>query len=158
MQLNHILKKQNTKASALAFTEFLLSTQQDRELTRTNAVESNHEEPHQIDILESAVQSTIIDWLDVQEKLGKLMYNRVNVGGVYDARIQGYRSLANGVKGGFSDIYIMKDGKSYFVELKRTGKKGKQSEDQKEFEQLVIKNGGTYLLVRSLEFLKSKLG
>jgi hypothetical protein len=54
---------------------------------------------------------------------------------------------------GASDLIILLPGKCIFVEVKT--EKGKQSEKQIEFEQIVLALGFAYLLVRSLnDFIK----
>lgn len=60
--------------------------------------------------------------------------------------------IKSGVLAGVSDLIVLKNGKSYFVELKDY--KGKQSDKQKEFENMVTLQGFKYFLVRSLDEFK----
>lgn len=60
--------------------------------------------------------------------------------------------IKSGVLAGVSDLIVLKNGKSYFVELKDY--KGKQSDKQKEFENIVTLQGFKYFLVRSLDEFK----
>ena len=60
--------------------------------------------------------------------------------------------IKSGVLAGVSDLIVLKNGKSYFVELKDY--KGKQSDKQKEFENMVNLEGFKYFLVRSLDEFK----
>lgn len=50
---------------------------------------------------------------------------------------------------GSPDIFAFKDGKLYGIEVKT--EKGKQSDDQKKWEQRLNANGGNYILARSLD-------
>ena len=60
--------------------------------------------------------------------------------------------IKSGVLAGVSDLIVLKNGKSYFVELKDY--KGKQSDKQKNFENMVTLEGHKYFLVRSLDEFK----
>ena len=60
--------------------------------------------------------------------------------------------IKSGVLAGVSDLIVLKNGKTYFVELKDY--KGKQSDKQKEFENIVSLEGFQYFLVRSLDEFK----
>ena len=60
--------------------------------------------------------------------------------------------IKSGVLAGVSDLIFLKNGKSYFVELKDY--KGKQSDKQKHFENMVTLEGFKYFLVRSLDEFK----
>jgi hypothetical protein len=60
--------------------------------------------------------------------------------------------IQSGVLAGVSDLIVINNGKTHFVELKDY--KGKQSEKQKEFEKSIISQGHKYFLVRSLEEFK----
>jgi hypothetical protein len=56
---------------------------------------------------------------------------------------------------GIADLYCLKDGRDVWVECKAT--KGKQSEYQKVFEADVLRNGGEYICVHSLDELIEKV-
>ena len=60
--------------------------------------------------------------------------------------------IQSGVLAGVSDLIVLNNGKTYFVELKDY--KGKQSDKQKEFESTVTSEGFKYFLIRSLEEFK----
>jgi len=53
---------------------------------------------------------------------------------------------------GVADILLLLDGRFIAIEVKT--RVGKLSDNQKLFGQQVVKNGGTYLVVRSLEEFK----
>jgi hypothetical protein len=52
---------------------------------------------------------------------------------------------------GSPDIFALKDGKCYGIEVKRPG--GKQSEAQREFQERLTAAGGLYLLATSIDDL-----
>lgn len=60
-----------------------------------------------------------------------------------------------GMRSGVSDLIVLKPNKAIFVEVKTDI--GRQSEEQKKFEQIVKNLGFEYHLVRSLEDFKSKV-
>lgn len=98
---------------------------------------------------ESEIQSSIIDYLQLLEKQGKLFLHRVNNMGVYDPKRKAYRVFPKGAKKGFPDIIIIKNGLFIGLEVK-TGQ-GKQSNNQKEVEKELKKHGADYYVVRSLD-------
>ena len=57
-----------------------------------------------------------------------------------------------GYQKGQPDMIIMKKGKVWCLELKSA--KGKQSKEQKEYQEMCIKNGIPYLVIKNLEDLK----
>ena len=68
-----------------------------------------------------------------------------------DAKEQ-MRKISTGLYAGVSDLIIIHFGKVLFVEVKND--KGRQSDKQKDFQQLIEAQGFKYYLVRSLEELK----
>ena len=62
---------------------------------------------------------------------------------------------ATGVRAGVSDLIVIQPNRVLFVELKKTN--GRQSDNQKEFENIVNNLGFEYYVVRSLEEFKSIL-
>lgn len=65
-------------------------------------------------------------------------------------KIEGNQMKAKGVVAGVSDfIYLAKNGKVLFIELKTD--EGKQSKEQKEFEQIAKDRGHLYFVVRSVK-------
>lgn len=65
------------------------------------------------------------------------------------SKAQAIKLKATGLVAGVSDLIIIQPNRVLFVELKID--KGKQSDNQKEFEQIVTNLGFEYHLVRSLE-------
>lgn len=99
---------------------------------------------------ESAIQTAIETYLHYRENLGKLVYIKNN-SGAFKVK----RSFVRFGKKGSSDFIIFTDGGVVFLEVKN--EKGKQSPDQKEFEEKVSKLGYTYVLVRSLDEVENIL-
>ena len=60
--------------------------------------------------------------------------------------------IKSGVLAGVSDLILLHNGKAYFIELKDY--KGRQSEKQKDFENIVTLQDFQYFLVRSLDEFK----
>ena len=60
--------------------------------------------------------------------------------------------IKSGVLAGVSDLILLHNKKTYFVELKDY--KGRQSDKQKDFENIVSLQGFKYFLVRSLDEFK----
>ena len=54
---------------------------------------------------------------------------------------------------GQSDVVAIRNGEVFFIEIKT--KTGKQSEHQKEFESKIKASGGNYMLVRSIDEVRS---
>lgn len=69
--------------------------------------------------------------------------------GAHVSKAQAIKLKATGLVAGVSDLIIIQPNRVLFVELKID--KGKQSDNQKEFEQIVTNLGFEYHLVRSLE-------
>lgn len=63
------------------------------------------------------------------------------------------RKKATGLMAGVSDLIVIHNGNVLFVEVK--DHKGRQSEKQKQFQELVEAQGFKYYLVRSLEEFKN---
>lgn len=103
-----------------------------------------------IKVSEREIQSSIIDYLIVEEELGHLTFQRINNIPVYDVKKGIYRALPKGNKKGFPDIIILKKGRFIGLEIKKTVG-GQQSIYQKKMENLIKKQHGEYYLVTSLE-------
>ena len=112
---------------------------------------------------EGSLKSTVKDYLQLLENQGKLWFTQLNAGGIV---IEGEkRRYFQGVKRGTADFEVIMEvddkyyGRSYpraiFLELK--SEKGKQTKEQKEFEQSVKDFGCEYHIVRTLEELESVL-
>lgn len=101
---------------------------------------------------ESALLRQICDYLSIKG----LFHFRINNGAIFDAKRGVYRRPNSaGAMKGVADIYVLKNGKSYFLELKSNN--GKQSDHQVWFQNGVEHNGGKYLVVRDVEELKLHL-
>jgi len=66
--------------------------------------------------------------------------------------IETKRKVNTGLVSGVSDLIVLHNGETIFIEVKTLT--GKQSEKQKEFEKIVSLQGFKYYLVRSLEEFK----
>lgn len=98
---------------------------------------------------EKQIQDSILEWLTMV----KIFHYRQNTGAFareYTRKdgSQGRGFVKFGTKGA-SDIVCVVKGHYIAIEVK--DHKGKQSEDQKEFQRAVEEAGGTYVLVRSLD-------
>ena len=56
---------------------------------------------------------------------------------------------ASGLVAGVADMTYLKDGKAYFFELKAN--KGRQSDNQKQWQEIVEAEGFSYQIIRSLD-------
>ena len=92
---------------------------------------------------ESNLVSTILEWL----KLHKFFAFRNNNIAVRGRTFRGLK--------GISDIIVILQNLTCWIEVK--SQKGKQSEDQKKFQENVEKRGHIYILARSLEDVIKKL-
>ena len=102
---------------------------------------------------EGSLKSTVSDWLQIQENQGKLIFLRLNAGGIV---IEGEkRRYFRGVKRGAADFEVITDGRVIFLELK--SKNGKQNKEQKLFERKVKSFGCEYHIIRSFEELENVL-
>ncbi len=72
--------------------------------------------------------------------------------GIFDRSSGAYRKPSPWAVNGVSDIIACKDGRVYFVEVKTAS--GYQSQDQRNFETQVTKQGCTYVVVRSVEQMR----
>ena len=72
--------------------------------------------------------------------------------GAYVSKHQAMKLKATGLVSGVSDLIIIQPNRCLFIELKL--EKGKQSENQKNFENKVKRLGFEYFIVRSLEEFK----
>lgn len=106
---------------------------------------------------ESEIQSAIIDYLEILEQQGKIFFHRVNNIPPVN-KIKGkitFRKLPRGVKRGFPDILIIKQGKCIGIEIKN--EKGQQSEYQTAIEKQFKNNCAEYYVVRSVEEVRKIL-
>jgi hypothetical protein len=93
-------------------------------------------------------------------RANKIFCFAVPNGGRRDA-ITGANLKKEGVLAGVSDLIILKHNKVFFVEMK-DGKNGRQSQEQKYFEQVVTSYGFKYLIWRTpedvMKFIKEEKG
>lgn len=101
--------------------------------------------------LEKENLNAICDYL----ALKKYVFWRNNTTPIYDKTKQIFRRMPKYGMRGVSDIILLLDGKAWFLEVK--AEKGKQSPDQRRFQDMVEKTGNYYKVVRTIEDLE-KLG
>jgi len=96
---------------------------------------------------ESLIQQEIVIWFNnIYPNLrGTLCYNNNNSTGGYRGKVNKFL----GVVKGRSDMVLYYKSRAYMIELKND--KGKQSKEQKAWQELMEKQGFTYFIVRSLE-------
>ena len=104
---------------------------------------------------EADLKRCIRDYLQYQMNLGNLYYDFLNSGDLIVLNHNGTHRRIKLCRPGTADLYVLRNGKLLFVEVKREG--GKQSKEQKAFEAMAIKNGAEYKVVRSLEDLERAL-
>ncbi len=99
---------------------------------------------------EADLSRTVRNYLTVMQNQGRLFYLRLNSGTfIQEGKKQ---RLIRGCPAGTSDLFILMNGTSYFIELK--SQKGKLTESQLRFMELVEYQGGIYLVARDLEQVK----
>jgi hypothetical protein len=96
-------------------------------------------------ISEKETQATILHYLQIKG----YVYWRVNNTGVFDPTRKVFRKMAAHSRYGVADIFVIKAGVSYFIEVK--GTKGYMSPDQKTFRDDVTREGGIFILAKSLD-------
>lgn len=98
---------------------------------------------------ERDIQKAIIDYLQLLENLGKLIFIRNNSIAATIVRPNGSRGYVNNKKPGSPDILVFgKDGRTFHLEVK--AEKGRQSPAQKDYEKNIKKLGHQYKVVRSI--------
>jgi hypothetical protein len=95
---------------------------------------------------EQQLQKQCYQWFLLQypKQYGLLFMNLNNP----RSKINGAIMKACGLVAGVADMTYLKDGKAYFFELKTD--KGRQSENQRNWQQLVEAAGFSYQIIRSL--------
>ena len=112
---------------------------------------------------ESELKQACEDYLQIQQNAGKLLYLRLNSGNLVVTNPDGsYRRRIRGCPKGTSDYIVIEaydpDKPSclvYFLELKSS--KGKTTEAQDKFAELVREQGAEYFVIRSIERLTEVL-
>ncbi|GHT66443.1 hypothetical protein FACS1894110_10160 [Spirochaetia bacterium] len=105
--------------------------------------------------LEAPVLAACKQYLDLRG----IAWIRINGAGIKiplgGGRYRWFRSYTCGnKKNGVADLIAVKDGLFYAIECKSGS--GKQSDDQKEFQEYVEKSGGIYIIARDIQALKER--
>lgn len=95
-------------------------------------------------MLEKDIQKQIIDYLTIKN----IFHWRNNTTGIYDPVRHTFRKNKN-VMNGIPDIICIINGQFVGIEVK--SETGKQSPEQKKFEEMCVSKGGKYILARSVE-------
>lgn len=98
---------------------------------------------------EHKLQCDIVNYLFLMEGSRKDFYFFSVPNGGWRNPTVASKLKAEGVRSGVSDLVLLHKGKAYFVEIKTD--KGRQSETQVYFEDIVKKLGFEYLIWRSLD-------
>lgn len=99
-----------------------------------------------IKVPEKVIQKQILQFLTAH----KIFVFRINTTGVFDPVRQVFRPLSGFSLKGVADILgLLPNGKFIAIEVKTAT--GRQSMEQKMFEQAVIKNNGIYILARDVD-------
>lgn len=101
--------------------------------------------------LEKEIQAAILDYLAWNSKQKDYMFWRQNTGGIWDK--DHFRAMPKYSMKGVPDICVIKDGFFIGLEVKRKG--GKQSDDQKIFENEVKAKGAEYYIISGIEDVKN---
>ncbi len=113
---------------------------------------------------EADLKLAVEDYLTYKQNAGELMFLRLNAGDFIEVR-GSTRRRVKGCPAGTADFEVIKGDidtmlrprcKVIFLELK--SEKGKTTEAQDEFADLVRKQGANYFVIRDVEELCEKLG
>jgi hypothetical protein len=103
---------------------------------------------------ESELLKSATDWLQLLQNQEKLVFQRNNsFAGMILRKNKTTGYIKNAKRGAGDLIIFLPNGKYLFAEAKSAA--GKQSEDQKLFEEKITKLGGNYVIFRSFEALKT---
>ena len=105
--------------------------------------------------LEDQLQISCVMYFEFKHrKIARLLHHSPN-GGKRNAK-EAARFKAMGVRAGFPDLILLLPNSQYhFLAIELKTDKGRQSDYQKEYQQLIESVGGKYVVVRSLdEFIK----
>lgn len=94
---------------------------------------------------EAQIQDSILEYLT---RKGYRCW-RQNTSGIYSERGGYWRKPNRYSVAGISDIIVLSDGKAYFIEVKKHN--GRQSDDQRAFQEFVESAGCEYILAFSLQ-------
>lgn len=99
---------------------------------------------------EAQIEESILQWLNSN---GFFAWKN-NTGGYFDTQKKTFRKhVSKFALNGASDVIALRQGVVYFIEVKTI--LGVQSNVQKQFERKIKENKGNYLLVRSVDDIKS---
>lgn len=102
---------------------------------------------------EDNLQIACVKWFNLQfPGIAKLLHHSPN-GGRRNAR-EAARFKTMGTRAGFPDLILLlpsADGHFRLLAIELKTKTGRQSEHQKEYEQLIQEHGGKYVVIRSVE-------
>lgn len=103
--------------------------------------------------LEDKLQIACKYWFDCQyPKLKLLLHHSPNEGLLMKHDRDGAKRKAMGMRAGFPDFIFLHPNRFYgYLALELKSAKGRQTDHQKEYQQVVEQNGGKYVIVRSLE-------
>lgn len=99
--------------------------------------------------LEKDIQMAVCQYLEFKH----YFFWRQNTTPVYNKDLGRFKAMPKYSMNGIPDIILIKDGQFIGLEIKQP--KGIQSDNQKKFEELCIKNGGQYHLITSVDQLQS---
>lgn len=142
-----ILRTRGTKQGAFDFSKAFL-----QEFSGYSQ-KSPYEPRNKHGVSEMTIQSSIIDYLLLEQTKGNLFVQRVNNIPVFDK--DHYRALPKGTQRGFPDIFVLKQGRAIFFEVKSGI--GSQSTDQIKMQALLEQQGAEYYIVRSVDYVKKAL-
>ncbi|MEK6881206.1 MAG: hypothetical protein AABY22_16415 [Nanoarchaeota archaeon] len=101
-------------------------------------------------LIEKEIQRLVLDYLTI-----KKFFHWRNNSGAMVSEYKGKKRFFRFGETGSPDIFALIKGTLYGIEIKSI--KGKQNENQQEYEQRFKKAGGTYILAYSLEDVINKL-
>lgn len=138
------MNKSYSIKQAIEFSKFL------KDQDQKQFVSTTHEPTSKLKSSENFIQSLIIKDLEMRELRGELYFQRTNTIGIKTNNNQ-YRKV-KGQHRGFPDIFIIKNGKILFLEIKNYN--GNQSQFQKISEMKLVEQGAKYYIVRTYGFYK----
>jgi hypothetical protein len=94
---------------------------------------------------ETAVQAAICDYLSLKGYL----FSRTNNAPIYDKTRAAFRALPKYTRRGWPDICLIAHGTFYGIEVKSDN--GKLRPEQEELGKEIGKNGGVYIVARSID-------
>lgn len=101
---------------------------------------------------EDQIQSECVKWFNnnycLKHHVPRCAIFSVPNGG-FRNKVEAMKLVATGMKAGVSDLIVLLPNRALFIELKT--ETGKQSDSQKEFEQIVKALGFDYYIIRNLE-------